>query len=116
MSTLHGSHGGHAQGRVLLMDLPCVFLPHENRALSQIQQGRNVLRGDHVAPLESRALKAVAHGGDVMAQSHADSIFHSDFFHIINPFSRVPAGSGSLPAGTTAITLLPIILLTTTLP
>ena len=116
VGTLHGSHGGHAQGRVLLMDLPCIILPHENRALSQIQQGGNILLGDHMAPLVGRALKAVAHGGNVMAQGHTDSVFHSDFFHIINPFSRVPAGSGPLPAGTTAITLLPIILLTTTLP
>ena len=116
MRALDRRHGRHAPRGVLLMDLAGAFLPDENMPLAEIQQRRNVLRRDHMAAAEGRALEAAAHGRDVVAQRHANGFFNVDLFHSKNPFSFSPAASGPLPPGITAMACIPIMELRTTLP
>ena len=88
MGAGNGSHGSHPQGGILLVDLPGVILPDENVAFSQIQKRGNVLLPDDVTPPESGALEAVPHGGDIVAEGHANGLFNIDFFHDNQPFNR----------------------------
>ena len=95
---LHGCHRRHAQRGVLLVDFAGVVLPDEDRPLAEIEQLRDVLLRDDVTALERGALEAVAHGGDVVAEGHADGVFNVDLFHIQQSFHRkgISAVSGRL--------------------
>lgn len=90
MSAFCRSHGSHAQGAVILVKLAGILFPHKNGTFADVQQLGDIFRLDDMAPLEQRALEPVEHGGDVVAERHADRLFYIYLFHVRrNPFSGV---------------------------